>query len=164
MVNWYVMQSKPQKENFLFSQLNLHRIESYLPRITKKDHDGHLISRSFFPGYVFIHVDISSDESSDLQWIPGSKGVVSFGGQPASVPDQFILQLKEKLEVMNKKPKTTAPQRRRGDPVTIACGPFEGYQAIINEYLPDKDRVKIFLKSLTEGYICLEIPGSHISH
>lgn len=162
MINWYVLQSKPQKESFLNSQLNLYRIESYLPGIPSKSSTGKPNLKSFFPGYLFIHIDLIDQGTSHLQWIPGSKGLVSFGGQPASVPDQFIHQLKNKLEEMNKSRRKFTPIHNSGDHVCIIKGPFEGYQAIFDEYLPDKDRVRIFINMLQDNSVYVELPDSYI--
>ena len=163
MLGWYVMQSKPQKEGFLRSQLTSNQIEVYLPAIKTSDQKGRTISRSFFPGYMFIQVDLVTRGISDLNWIPGSKGLVCFGGQPASVPDHFIQQLRNKLEVMNNKPRSKFVNYHQGDLVTITNGPLEGYLAIFNQYLPDKDRVRLFLHMLSKNTINLELPAAYIT-
>ena len=163
MLGWYVMQSKPQKEGFLRSQLTSNQIEVYLPSIRTKDNKGRTYSRSFFPGYIFIQVDLVTRGISDLNWIRGSIGLVCFGGQPASVPDHFIQQLRNKLEVMNNKPRSKFVNYHQGDLVTITNGPLEGYRAIFNQYLPDKDRVRLFLDMLSKNTISLELPAAYIT-
>lgn len=163
MISWYVMQSKPQKERFLNSQLSINLIETFLPLIRTTNRNGKPMTRSFFPGYMFVHVDLANQGISDLNWIPGARGLVCFGDQPASVPDQFITQLRKKLEVVNTKPGSNYNKHQPGDLVTIVSGPLKGYQAIFNHYLPEKDRVRLFLKLLSENTISLEVPATHIS-
>lgn len=163
MLGWYVMQAKPQKEGFLSSQLTSNQIEAYLPSIKTKSRDGKTMNRSFFPGYIFIQVDLDTRGISDLNWIPGSKGLICFGGQPASVPDHFIQQLRNKLEVLNSKQRSKHCEYRQGDLVTITRGPLEGYRAIFNQYLPDKDRVRLFLDMLSKNTIGLELPAAYIT-
>lgn len=163
MVGWYVMQSKPQKERLLNSQLSINQIESYLPLVKTRNRTGRSITKTFFPGYMFVRLDLTARGISDLNWIPGSRGLVSFGDQPASVPDHFIQQLKNKLEDLNTKQKTRMHNYRQGDIVTITTGPLEGYRAIFNQYLPDKDRVRLFLDMLSENTISLEVPASYIT-
>lgn len=162
MLGWYVMQSKPQKESFLCTQLACNQIEAYHPSIKTRNRKGRTITRSFFPGYMFIHVDLFDRGVSDINWIPGSRGLVSFGGQPASVPDHFVQELRNKLEVLNSKQNSKSFDYRQGDLVTIINGPFEGYRAIFNLYLPEKDRVRLFIDMLSRNTISLELPAAFI--
>ena len=163
MNKWYVMQSKPQKEYFLYSQLRLSQIETYLPLVNVENQNGRTTKKPFFPGYLFIHLNLSKSGTACLQWMPGAKGIVSFGGQPACVPDYFIYQLKNKLETMNTAHKSRSLHISEGSTVKIVQGPFEGYDAIFNEYLPEKDRVNLFLKSLSDSTFSIEMPASHIT-
>jgi len=163
MIKWYVMQSKPQKEHFLYSQLRLSQIETYLPLVNVEKQNGSSTKKPFFPRYLFIQLDLSKSGTACLQWMPGAKGIVSFGGQPASIPDYFIYQLKNKLETMRVTHKTRSLQISKGSVVKIIHGPFEGYDAIFNQYLPEKDRVNLFLKALSDNTFSIEIPASHIT-
>lgn len=163
MIKWYVMQSKPYKESFLLSQLALNQIESYLPLMKSKNHSGRVLSKPFFPGYLFVHVDLNERGTACLQWIPGSKGLVKFEDQPPSVPEDFIQKLKRKLERINKSQDSRLFRIVEGHSVSIVHGPFEGYQAIFNEYLPEKDRVKLFLNTLADNAFFVEISASDIA-
>ncbi len=162
MLGWYVMQAKPQKESFLCSQLECDLIETYHPSIKTRNCKGRTMIRSFFPGYLFIHVDLDDRGISDFNWIPGSRGLVCFGGQPASVPEHFVHELKNKLEQLNRKQKQYSLDHQQGDLVTIINGPFEGYRAVFNQYLPEKDRVRLFLELLSKNTISLELPAAFI--
>ncbi len=162
MLGWYVMQAKPQKESFLCSQLACNQIETYHPLIKTRNRKGTTTTCSFFPGYMFIHVDLVDRGISDINWIPGSRGLVCFGGQPASVPDHFVQELKNKLEILNRKQKSDSLDHQQGDLVTITKGPFEGYRAVFNHYLPEKDRVRLFLDLLSKNTISLELPAAFI--
>lgn len=163
MLCWYVMHSKPQKELFLFNQLNLNRIETYLPMVKARNPKAHKRTRPFFPGYLFINVDLAITGTSELLWIPGSKGVVCFGGTPASVPDQFIQRLKQEMETIDAEPHTRMLRYKDGDLVKICSGPFEGFQAVFNQYLPEQDRVRLLLRTLAENSIYLEVPASQLT-
>ena len=163
MLHWYVMHSKPQKELFLFKQLCLNQVESYLPLIKKFDHFGMVSTRAFFPGYLFVRADIALCGVSQLLWIPGSKGIVCFGGEPASVSDSFIEGLMRKMDSFNAEPKSRLLRYRNGDAVTIAEGPFEGFQAIFNQYLPAQDRVRLLLKTLADNSIHIDVPAGQLA-
>lgn len=163
MLHWYVMHSKPQKELFLYRQLCLNQVESYLPLIQKIDHFGISCTRAFFPGYLFVRADISVCGVSQLLWIPGSKGIVCFGGEPANVSDSFIEGLMRKMDSINTSPRSRLMHYQNGDAVTIANGPFEGFQAIFNQYLPGQDRVRLLLKTLAENSIHIDVPAGQLA-
>ncbi len=163
MLHWYVMHSKPQKELFLCRQLCLNQVESYLPLIHKFDHFGMSSTRAFFPGYLFVRADIALCGISQLLWIPGSKGIVCFGGEPASVTDSFIEGLMRKMATLNAEPRSRMLRYRNGDAVTISDGPFEGFQAIFNQYLPAQDRVKLLLKTLADNSIHVDVPAGQLA-
>ena len=56
---WYVMRSKPNKESLLWEQLSLQNIECYYPRLRVKPANPRARKlRAYFPGYLFVHVDL----------------------------------------------------------------------------------------------------------
>jgi transcription antitermination factor NusG len=73
---------------------------------------------------------------SSLKWVPGSNGVVCFGDEPGEVPEPFIQVLKHKVNRLNEEPQAMWAKYRKGDPVHIKSGPFEGYQAVFDQYIP----------------------------
>jgi transcriptional antiterminator RfaH len=162
MGNWYVMQSKPNREFFLQGQLVLNHVETYLPLIKTVKTNGRTSYRPFFPGYLFVNVDLNERGTSSLQWIPGSKGIVMFGDQPPSVPDQFIEQLKNKLRSLNIKDETKFSKIPKGYSVLIQRGAFQGYRALFSEYLPEGDRVKLLLKTLADKAFYIKMPAEDI--
>lgn len=162
MGKWYVMQSKPNREFFLQGQLVLNHVETYLPLIKTIKNNDRTSYRPFFPGYLFVNVDLTERGTSSLQWIPGSKGIVMFGDQPPSVPDQFVEELKSKLSSLNNKNESKFSKILKGSSVLIKRGAFQGYRAVFNEYLPEHDRVKILLKTLADQAFYIKMPAEDI--
>lgn len=159
---WYVIQSHPNKEQMLFKQLELLEIEVFFPRIRVKPVNPRSRKiRPYFPGYLFIHTDPNSTETSTLKWIPHSKGIVSFGGEASIVPDTLINALKYKIgdgdSVLEYK-----VEIKSGTPVSIEYGPFEGYEGIFDVRLAGSDRARILLKMLSDNYIPVELEISQI--
>ena len=159
---WYVIQSHPNKEQMLFKQLELLDIEVFFPRIRVKPVNPRSRKiRPYFPGYLFIHTDPNSTETSALKWIPHSKGIVSFGGEASIVPDTLINALKLKIgdedSILEYK-----VEIKSGTPVSIEYGPFEGYEGIFDVRLAGSDRVRILLKMLSDNYIPVELEISQI--
>jgi transcriptional antiterminator RfaH len=163
MKQWYVMHSKPNKEWFLFDQLGHREIESYLPVLKKNKTLWISRGKAFFPGYLFVKTDITVCGISSMLWIPGAKGIVCFGGEPAWVSEMFIDQLKHKMDQMNREEKSRFYKYREGDVVTIASGPFSGFQAVFNQYLPEHVRVRLLLTTLAENNVHIEIPAGQLA-
>lgn len=143
---WYVLQSKPKKENQVYKQLCAKSIETYYPILTIKPVNPRASKiRPFFPRYLFIHVDLHQVEISALRWLPGSIGLVEFGDTLANVPDRFISELKKRLYYIQEAGGLVFDGLEKGDSVRITRGPLEGYDAIFDMRLSGTERVQLLL-------------------
>src|SRR6266496_6030117 len=103
MLRWYVVHSKPQKEQWLCNQFNALQIEAYHPCLHPSNGKSHSHkSKPYFPGYLFVNVDLDLTGISALQWIPGSLGLVTFGGEPACVPDTLLQRIRYHVNEINR--------------------------------------------------------------
>ena len=99
MLRWYVMQSKPRKEAFLRERLRIQRIDVYLPSIRVKPVNPRARKEQpFFPGYLFVQVDLEEIPISEFRRISGSIGLVCYGGEPAHVGDALIREIQAQVE------------------------------------------------------------------
>ena len=69
--SWYVLHSKPNREDFLFTQLLYRELKVFYPRL----HVNPINPRArkvkpFFPGYLFVNVDKENSSLSHLAYIP----------------------------------------------------------------------------------------------
>ncbi len=157
--SWYVLYSKPNKEDFLYNQLQFRGIEVFYPRlIVKPINPRSRKIKPFFPGYMFVRTDFYKKQFNSLSFIPGVNRIVSFGGEPASVPDSIIQTIKINLDYLNANPELQNPQLQHGDPVIIQGGPFDGYQAIFDRKIEGSERVRLFLKMLHGQQIPIQTP------
>jgi len=158
-LSWYVLHSKPNRESFLFSQLQHRDIETFYPRLRVEPVNPRSRKvRSFFPGYLFVRVDLDEVSLSSLTYVPGAHNVVSFDYEPAIVPDEVISTIKENVAQINQDPKKYQKALKHGDPVIIKGGPFEGYQAIFDTALKGSDRVRLLIKLLHGQQIRVQVP------
>jgi transcription antitermination factor NusG len=160
---WYVLHSKPNKEELLWEQLTLRNIEVFYPRIRVHPVNPRARQvRAYFPGYVFVHLDLEQIGPAALQWMPGATGLVSFDNQPSMVPDALIPMLKKRVEEVNQAGGEILPELQPGDLVHIRSGPFAGYEAIFDALLPGNERARILLKMLQGQSAKMEISAGQL--
>jgi transcription antitermination factor NusG len=160
---WYALRSKPRKEDVVWNQVRQRGFEVFYPRLRINPINPR--SRKFkpyFPGYLFIKVDIETVGLSTFQWLPHTTGLVSFGGEPSSVPDNLIHAIKRRVEEIIEAGGVVFDDLQKGDPVRINYGPFEGYEAIFDARLPGTERVRVLLQFLSDRYVLIELDASHL--
>lgn len=163
-MSWYVMHSKPNKEELLYEQLRIHEIDAYYPRIKVQPVNPRARKRKpYFPGYLFIKADLDALGLSTLKWMPGALGLVDFGSQPATVPDELLQAIREKVELANSSEKQ-AEKFKFGQAVTIHSGPFAGYHAIFDSCLSGQERVRVLLRLLSDRQVSVELFAKQIEH
>lgn len=163
MNRWYVMHSKPQKEAFLRERLRIQRIEVYLPLIRLKPVNPRARKvQPFFPGYLFLHMDLEEISSSELRGMPGSIGMVSYGGEPAYVGETLIHTIQKQVEEINDSINGYVDRFKPGDLVVINDGPFATYKAMFDCRLSGHDRVRVLLEVLKGQQIRLELSGRQL--
>jgi transcriptional antiterminator RfaH len=160
---WYVIRSKPNKEEFLGGQLSAYGIKVFNPRIRVKTVNPRARKlRAYFPSYLFVHVDLEKVSISTLQWMPGAINLVSFDGQPASVPDSLITAIERQVENINTSQKNMLLGLKPGDVVSIHDGPFAGYEAIFDGQVSGRERVRVLLSFLQNRKIPVELKENQI--
>lgn len=147
MEQWYALHAKPHKERQVAEHLRQREIEVYLPlvRVNPVNPRSARI-RPYFPSYLFVKADLQSVGLGTLQWTPGLRRLVEFDGQPAVVPDNFILELRRRLGQIQAAGGLALEGLGRGDPVRIVAGPFAGYEAVFDARLPGSERVRVLLQ------------------
>jgi len=144
---WYALRSKPRKEEVLWRQVRARGLECFYPRVRVNPvnpRSRHL--RPYFPGYLFVYADLEELGLSKFKWMPHAIGLVSFGGEPASVPENLIHELRKQLDAINAAGGETLHGLQPGDRVRISDGPFRGYEAIFDASLSGNERVRVLLE------------------
>ena len=160
---WYVVRTKPRKEDFLAEQMEIRRIEIYNPRIRVQAANPRARRiKAYFPGYLFVHLDLAKAGTFSLQFIPGAAGLVSFGGEPAEVPDGLVHAIRQRVDEINSAGGELFKMLKMGETVLIHSGPFAGYEAIFDARLPGSDRVRVLLKLLKNRQMPVDLPAGQI--
>ena len=147
--HWYALHVKPHKERAVYEQLIAREITAYYPHMrVKPKNPRSRKERPYFPGYLFAYINLVEYGVNALSWIPGSHRLVEFGGQPAIVPDKLLTQLQETIAAQNED-LFSLNKFKKGDKIRIIGGAFDGYEAIFDTQLTDRDRVQVLLSFLS---------------
>ncbi len=156
--HWYAINSHPNKEDALYDHMENLDLEVFYPRLRVNPVNPRSRKlRPYFPGYMFVHADLEVSGISFFNWMPHSKGIVSFGGEPSSVPDALINAIRQKVVEIAAAGGDRFAGLNPGDTVVIEDGPFSGYEAIFDERLSGNERVRILLKMLSSRQVPVEI-------
>jgi transcriptional antiterminator RfaH len=161
--HWHALRSHPNKELLLWQQVRANGIEVFYPCIRVQPVNPRSRKlRSYFPGYLFIQADLEEVGISLFQWMPYSSGLVTFGGDPAVVPDNLIHGIQEHLHRISEAGGELYANLKPGDLVVIQSGPFAGYEALFDLRLPGSERVRVLLKMLSDRNVPLELGANQI--
>lgn len=161
---WYALRSKPRKEDAVWRQLRGEGIEVFYPRLRVNPVNPRSRKiKPYFPGYMFVNVDLEQTGVSRFQWMPHTLGLVSFGGEPAHVPDNLIIELHKRVAEIAEAGGELFDGLKPGDPVRISSGPFAGYEAIFDSRIDGNERVRVLLELLTsKRRVPIELPSGAI--
>ena len=147
--DWYAVRSKPRKEDVLWKQLRAQGFEVFYPRV--RVHHVNPRARKlepYFPGYLFVQANLTDTGLSRFQWMPYSLGLVSFGGEPSTVPENLIHEIRRRVEAIAAAGGELFDGLKAGDKIYIQDGPFRGLEAIFDARLPGTERVRVLLEFL----------------
>lgn len=148
--SWYVLRIKPHKERSVYQLLRAKDVDVYFPAVKVKPKNPRAAKiRPYFPGYMFVQVNLEQEGENVLRWTPGTRGLVRFGSVPATVPQNLIQELKKRIAELEAAEPEQKNNLKPGDRVQITGGPFAGYEAIFDARLSGSERVQVLLAYLS---------------
>ena len=161
--SWYALRSKPRKEEVLWQQLLAREVDVFFPRLKVNPVNPRSRKlRPYFPGYLFVQVDLEEVGLSIFKWMPHAIGLVSFDGEPADVPDNLIHAVQKRVEEIAAVGGEFYDGLQPGDPVRISNGPFAGYEAIFDMRLPGSERVRVLIQMLSDRKLPVELKAGQV--
>jgi transcriptional antiterminator RfaH len=145
--DWYVVYSKPHKEEQAQFHLRMKGLDVFFPRldlVRVAEKRKRIIP--LFPNYLFVRIHLPT-EFHYVTWSPGVKRIVSFGEHPIPIEERVVDFLKDQTDdagVIR-----ACSQLRSGQEVEVCGGPFDGLIAIIQDPPDAKGRVRILLNLLS---------------
>lgn len=149
-MRWYVIQTKPKKEEEAQSYLSTKGLEVFNPLMEAfLSRNGRLNKevKPLFPNYIFGKFDI--DQNYNLvRWARGVKKILGFGGNFTPVSEEIV-------ELIKKRTDSNGIVRKNlhfepNDLVRIKSGPLEDLLGIFDRWVSDGERVRVLLNLI--GY------------
>jgi transcriptional antiterminator RfaH len=158
---WYVVRSKPRREEYAQDQLLRRGVETFLPRILEplRGNVDPAVG-PLFPGYLFARIDLLSQYNSVI-WAPGVRSFVAFGDVPASVDPAVVEFLQERcgpegvLRIM--------PRFQDGDVVRVTRGPLGGLVGVVQGHVSGQCRVRVLMELLRRR-TQVSVPSQLLEH
>jgi transcriptional antiterminator RfaH len=99
---------------------------------------------------------------SVFQYVPGFASLITFGGEPAFVPDGLTHAIRQRVDEINYSGGELFDVLKSGETVLLHTGPFAGYEAIFDVRLPGTERVRVLLKLLRNRKMPVELPAGYL--
>ena len=148
MLQWYVIQTKPQRENTVCTLLRQGNFETFSPKIQDYSYrGGNPLGRitPLFPSYIFVHTDFTEECHHHLvKYTRGVSRILSAAGHPLPLPQTFIDILKERMgpdEIVRR-----YHTYKAGDLIRVKKGILKDLVGIIERPVSREDRILVLLK------------------
>ena len=109
-----------------------------------KDGKKRISSRKFFPGYIFIEMDLTDEIWYFVKNTPGVSGFIGSGMKPIPLHDHEIQNILKQAEERKEKP-TPRVVFEAGEAVRVIEGPFTNFNGNVEEVNPNKGKLKVIV-------------------
>lgn len=149
-MKWYVIQTKPKKEEGAKLYLSTKGVEVFSPLIeTFVPRNGKMNKelKSLFPNYIFAKFELEKNYPL-VRWARGVKKILGFGGYPVPISEEVIELIKKRTDENGIVKKTH--HFVANDVVRIKTGPLRELCGIFDRWVSDSERVRVLLNMI--GY------------
>jgi transcriptional antiterminator RfaH len=158
---WYVVRSKPRREQYAQGQLLRRGVETFLPRILEplRGHAEPVVG-PLFPGYLFARIDLLT-QYNQVIWAPGVRNFVAFGDVPVALDTAVVEFLQERCgpEGVLRVVQTF----HDGDLVRVTRGPLGGLVGIVQGHVSGQCRVRVLMELLRRR-TQVSVPSQLLEH
>jgi transcriptional antiterminator NusG len=110
--------------------------------IEVKDGKRRIAKKKVFPGYVLVEMIMNDDSWYVVRNTPGVTGFVGSGSKPLPLQDREVKAILRQLGDETPKFRITY---QKGSSVRINSGPFMDFSGIVDEILPEKEKVRVLV-------------------
>lgn len=152
---WYGIRTRPNHERVAATLLRGKGYEPYLPVYRRTA--GRSEESALFPGYVFCRFD--ARKRLPILTTTGVIAVLSFGREPAPIPDQEIEVVRAVLNAGL--PAEPCPYLHEGQHVRVKSGSLEGVEGIL---VKKKNEFRMIVSiTMLQRSISVEIDGDRLA-
>lgn len=153
--SWYLLYTKPRKEDSVTESLRRVNRQVYNPKLIKRQRMNGVQKKQvspLFPCYVFAKFEIPYDIRM-IQYTRGVRRIISFDGMPTPVSDGLVSVIRSReregyVEMV--------PSFQDGDSVVVKEGPFRDFIGIFQNELNDSERVVVLLSAIATKRIVIQ--------
>jgi transcription termination/antitermination protein NusG len=101
-------------------------------------------SRKFFPGYIFVQMELDNDTWHVIKNTPKITGFVGHSTNPPEVPESEVREITQQMEegALRPKPKVLFEV---GEAIKVVDGPFQDFNGTVEEVKPEKGKVRVLI-------------------
>lgn len=155
-LKWYVVHTYSGFESKVKKSL-----EEMIKNLKKEDQFGEILvpmetvvemkkgakkesSRKFFPGYIFVQIDLNDENWYIVKNIPKVTGFVGSTVKPPVVPEEEVRRITRQIDEGSLKPK---PKNifEKGEAVRVVDGPFSTFTGTVEDVNPEKGKLKVLV-------------------
>ncbi|HEX4836760.1 MAG TPA: transcription termination/antitermination protein NusG [bacterium] len=107
-----------------------------------KDGKRRIAKKKVFPGYVLVEMLMDDDSWYVVRNTPGVTGFVGSGTKPLPLQEREVKAILRQLGDETPKFRITY---QKGSAVRINSGPFMDFSGVVDEILPEKEKVRVLV-------------------
>jgi transcriptional antiterminator NusG len=101
-------------------------------------------SKKFFPGYIFVKMELTNESWHLVKNTPRVTGFVGSTTNPPAVPEEEVLRITQQIKEGKMKPKLKI-EFEKGESVRVKEGPFANFAGTVDDVNPEKGRLKVLV-------------------
>ncbi len=154
--NWYIVHVysgfEGKAKEALLERVRQHKMEDkfediLIPAETvveMKKGEKRARSKKFFPGYIFVKMELTNETWHLIKNTPRITGFVGNSTNPPVVSEEEVLRITQQIKEGKMKPKLKI-EFEKGESVRVKEGPFANFNGVVDDVNPEKGRLKVLV-------------------
>ena len=161
---WIAVATHANAERHAVQNLNRQGYECYCPHrrvLRRHARRSEMVDRPFFPGYLFVRLDLDRDQWRPILYSRGVRAIVRFGDELGIVPDEVVEGLIAREDDGGLKPPPASERLRVGQQVSLHGTLFDEFVCTV-ESIEARDRVSVLLEVMQQT-VKLSVPSEVVT-
>lgn len=154
--NWYIVHVysgfEAKAKEALLDRVKQHKMEDKFEEVLipaetvveVKKGEKRSRSKKFFPGYIFVKMELTNETWHLLKNTPRITGFVGNSTNPPTVSEEEVLRITQQIKEGKMKPKIKI-EFEKGESVRVKEGPFANFAGTVDEVNAEKGRLKVLV-------------------